>query len=93
MISVCIVFYYCGCKCLYYITQVSRLNLYYRLGKQYNEKKLYVENIIEGNRTKLGSVQYQHWFKRNYPVFTAEVEGIILYNIVAFQLHVTPLTF
>ena len=68
---------------IHYIIQVSRLNLYYCLGKQYNEKKLYVENIIEGNHTTLGSVQYQHWFKRNYPVFNAEVEGIIIVIIQA----------
>lgn len=66
---------------LHIYIQVTRLNLYFRLEKDYNAKRLNMEEIIEGNRAKLGSLQYQKWFKRNYHILNAEVEGIFLVGL------------
>ena len=57
------------------LQEVTRLSLYRKYQRRYNELRSTTENFIEGQRRNLSSIDYQYWFTRNYPSIQAEVDG------------------
>lgn len=52
--------------------------LYDRYQNEYAQKKLEMEDKIENARQTKGSLEYELWFRRNYPVLNSVVEGAYL---------------
>ena len=50
-----------------------------------------MEDLIAEKRKTLGSLDYQHWFQRNYPSLHSEVEGVYTEWIVFGQKDLVEL--
>lgn len=54
---------------------VPRLTLYERYRDVYNDRKLYMEDLIEEKRKSVRALDYELWFQRHYPSLQAKVES------------------
>ena len=60
------------------VVKTTRLALYRKYQRVYNEVKEKMETTINEKRSNLTRDQYEHWFVGAYPVLQSEVEGAYL---------------
>ena len=60
------------------VVKTTKLTLYRKYQRIYNEVKEKMETTINEKRSNLTRDQYEHWFVGAYPVLQSEVEGAYL---------------
>ena len=64
------------------LLNVTKLTLYRRYQQRYYEEKENQEQIIEAQRLRLPSLQYQLWFSQSFPALQSKVDAALLDWIV-----------
>ena len=70
---------------------VTRFQLYRRSQDLYNQKRLDMEDIIAAKRDELPSIEFEHWFQRNYPSLNSAVEGAYTEWLIFGQKEIVEL--
>lgn len=70
---------------------VTRFQLYRRSQDLYNQKRLDMEDLIASKREELPSIEFEHWFQRNYPSLNSGVEGAYTEWLIFGQKEIVEL--
>ena len=55
--------------------QTTRMKLYHDYREEYAKQRLRMENTISKAHQNKTSLEYEHWFRRNFPFLNARVEN------------------